>query len=501
MGFLQGFEIAFELQNLFYCFVGVFVGTLVGVLPGIGPSAAMALLLPLTYKMSALGAIIMLAGIYYGAMYGGSTTSILVNIPGEAASVMTTLDGYQMAQQGRAGPALGIAAFGSFIAGTISVLGLTLIAGPLVQMALKFGPPEYFSLMALGLIILIHLSGGSVAKGFMMGLVGLLLSFIGLDAITGVPRFNLGTIQFMDGIGLVPLMMGLFGVGEVLVNLERPEQRGHVVQAAYKELLPSLKDWKDSIWAILRGSTVGFFLGVLPGGGATISSFAAYGLERKISKQPEKFGKGAIEGLAAPEAANNAAVGGSMIPLLSLGIPTNGIIALLLGALIIHGLRPGPELLTKNPDVFWGFVASMYIGNAMLLLLNLPLIWIWVQILKIPYRLLFPLILLFTIVGSYSIQNSLFDVKLMIFFGLAGYLLRKFKYELSPLIMAFVLGPMLEEALRQSLIMSRGSFDIFISRPLSLAFLIVAAITALSSFTPIFRRLYIDSGGVSPQEK
>lgn len=487
MGFLQGFEIAFQLQNLFYCFVGVFVGTLIGVLPGIGPSAAIALLLPITYNISALGAIIMLAGIYYGAMYGGSTTSILVNIPGEAASVITTLDGYQMAQQGRAGPALGIAAFSSFIAGTISVLGLTLIAGPVAQVALKFGPPEYFSLMCLGLIILVHLTGGSVAKGSMMGLLGLLLSFVGLDTITGAPRFNFGMIQFMDGVGLVPLMMGLFGVGEVLVNLEKPEE-GHIVKAAYKGLLPSLKDWKDSIGAILRGSVVGFFLGVLPGGGATISSFAAYGLERKISKHPEKFGKGAIEGVAAPEAANNAAVGGSMIPLLSLGIPTNGIIALLLGALIIHGLRPGPELLEKNPEIFWGFVASMYIGNGMLLVLNLPLIWIWVQILKIPYRLLFPLILLFTIVGSYSVQSSLFDVKLMIFFGLVGYLLKKFNYEPSPLIMAFVLGPMLEEAFRQSLIISRGSFRIFISRPLSLAFMVLGAITALSSFMPIFRR-------------
>jgi len=488
MDFLQGFETALQLSNLFFCFVGVFVGTLIGVLPGIGPPAAIAMLLPLTYNMSPLGAIIMLAGIYYGAMYGGSTTSILINIPGEAASVITTLDGYQMARQGRAGPALGIAAFGSLIAGTISVIGLSVMAVPLAKIALRFGPPEYFSLMCLGLVVLIHLTGGSVSKGMMMVLLGMLLSFVGLDTITGLPRFNLGIAQFMDGIGLVPLMMGLFGIAEVLINIEGPREPVPVIQTKIRGLLPTSKDWKDSIGAILRGSVVGFFLGVLPGGGATISSFAAYAVEKKISKHPEKFGTGVIEGVAAPESANNAAVGGSFIPLMALGIPTNSVIALLLGALIIHGIRPGPELLAKNPDIFWGFVASMYIGNGMLLLLNLPLIWIWVQILKVPYRLLFPLILLFTIIGSYSVHSSLFDVQEMIIFGVLGYLMRKFDYDAAPLIMAFILSPMLEEAFRQSLIISRGSFDIFVTRPLSLAFLILGGLTVMFSFIPIFRR-------------
>ena len=485
---LHGFEVAFQLPNVLACFIGVLVGTLVGVLPGVGPSAAIAILLPATFTISPVAAITMLAGIYYGAMYGGSTTSILVNIPGESSSVMTCQDGYQMALQGRAGPALGISAFGSYIAGTLSIFGLILIAGPLARAALKFGPPEYFSLLCLGLIILIHLTGSSVVKGSMMGLFGLLLSFIGLDTITGVPRFTFGIMDLMDRIGMVPLLMGLYGVGEVLTNIATGEKKGSIIKTPFKGLLPSLKDWKDSIGAILRGSALGFFLGILPGGGATIASFAAYGLEKKISKDPGRFGTGAIEGVASPESANNAAVGGSFIPLMVLGIPTNGIIAMLMGALIIHGVRPGPDLLEQQPTVFWGFVASMYIGNVLLVILNLPLIPVWVQILKVPYRVLFPLILLFTIIGSYSVNNSIFDVALMVIFGVLGYILRKFHFELTPLVMAFILGPMMEEAFRQSLIISRGSFYIFISRPLSLAFLSVGAVVVLSSLIPMFKK-------------
>lgn len=485
---LQGFEVALQFSNLFACFMGVLVGTLVGVLPGIGPSAAIAILIPITFNMSPVTAVIMLAGIYYGAMYGGSTTSILVNIPGESASVVTTLDGYKMALQGRAGPALGIAAFGSFIAGTLSVIGLMIVAVPLSKIALNFGPPEYFSLMCLGLVILVNLTGKSVSKGIMMGLLGLTLSFIGLDTITGLPRFNFGMIELMNGISLVPLIMGVYGIGEVLINIEEGEGRGEIVKAKITGLLPSLRDWKDSASAIMQGSLTGFFLGVLPGGGATISSFMAYALQKKISKHPEKMGTGAIEGVAAPEAANNAAVGGSFIPLLVLGVPTNAVIAIIMGALLIHGIKPGPDLMVKSPEIFWGFVASMYIGNAMLLVLNLPLIPLWVQILKVPYRVLFPLIILFTIIGSYSVNNSIFDILIMITFGMVGYFLKKFKYDAPPLILAFVLGPMIEESLRQSLIISRGKLAIFISRPFSLAFLILSALLMLSSLIPMIRK-------------
>lgn len=484
----KGFEVLFQFSNLFACFVGVLVGALVGVLPGIGPASAIAILLPLTFKMSSVSAIIMLGGIYYGAMYGGSTTSILVNIPGEASSVMTCLDGHQMALQGRAGPALGIAAFGSFIAGTLSVIGLMLIAVPLAEVALKFGPFEYSSLIFVGLIILLQTTGKSVLKGIMMGFLGLSLSFVGLDTVSGSPRFNFGMIQFMDGIGLISLMMGLFGVAEVFTNIEMGEEQGQVMKTDLKGLFPRLQDWKDSIGAILRGSGIGFFLGMLPGGGAVISSFIAYGLERKISKHPEQFGAGAIEGVAAPEAANNAAVGGSFIPLMILGIPTNAVIAILMGALMIHGIRPGPDLLVKYPDVFWGFVASMYFGNGMLLALNLPLIPMWVQILKVPYRILFPLILLLTTIGCYSFQNSLFDVIIMVFFGVFGFILRKFKFEVTPLIMAFVLGPILELNIRRSLVISRGSFYPFVSRPFSLTFIIIGTLFLLYTLIPVFRK-------------
>lgn len=493
MELINGFQVALQPANLLFCFIGVFVGTLIGVLPGIGPTAAIALLLPTTFSVNPAGAIIMLAGIYYGAMYGGSTTSVLVNIPGESASVVTCIDGYAMARQGRAGAALGISAFGSFIAGSFSIVILQLVAAPLASIALSFGPPEYFSLMCLGLVILFYLGGDSVSKNIMMGLLGLILSFIGLDTFTGSPRFTFGMMQFVDGIGFVPLIMGLFGVAEVLGNIEKPEAQQEILKTDFKGLFPTLADWRDSIGAIFRGSIIGFFLGILPGGGATISSFVSYGVEKKISKHPERFGRGAIEGVAGPESANNAAIGGSLVPLLTLGIPTNSIIALLLAALIIHGVRPGPEMIAKNPDIFWGFIASMYLGNAMLLLLNLPLIGLWVQILRIPYRVLFPLILLFTIIGSYSSNNSLFDIQLMLVFGVLGYLLRKFGFELTPLIMAFVLGQMLEQAFRQSLIISRGNLEVFISRPISLAFLLLAIFVVFVSSLPIARRRALDS--------
>jgi putative tricarboxylic transport membrane protein len=464
---ITGFAICLQPINLFLCFVGVFIGTLIGVLPGIGPAGTISLLLPVTFGMGPVSAIIMLAGIYYGAMYGGSTTSILVNIPGEAASVVTCLDGYQMARKGRAGPALGISAFGSFIAGTLGVIGLMFVANPLASIALKFGPPEYFSLMCLGLTLVICLAQMSVIKALIMGALGLFLSTVGLDSISATEeRFTFGIIELMDGVGLVPLVMGLFGISEVLINLEKLEKIS-ILDTIKGRLLPTLRDWKDSAMPIIRGTVIGFFLGILPGGGAIISSFISYAVEKKISKHPEAFGTGAIEGVAGPESANNAAAEGSLVPLFSLGIPANVVMALLFGALMIHGLQPGPRLVIEHPEIFWGVVASLYIGNIMLLILNLPLIGLWVKVLKVPYTILFPLILLFCLIGSYSINNSVIDVLIMIFFGLVGYLIRKLGYEAAPLVLSFVLGPMLEKTLRQSLLISGGSFLIFITRPIS----------------------------------
>jgi len=471
---LYGFQVALQPANLMYCFFGVLIGTLVGVLPGLGPASAIAILLPATFKVTPVSSFIMLAGIYYGAMYGGSTTSILVNIPGEAASVVTCFDGYQMALKGRAGSALGIAAFGSFIAGTFAVIALTFVAPPLAGMALKFGPPEYFSMMVVGILLLTYLSSGSMIKALIMAGFGLILSGVGMDTIGGEFRFTYGIRMLLDGIPMVPTVMGLFGISEVLLNLET-EIRRDLLESRVKNLLPTLKDWGDSIWSVIRGTVLGFFLGIIPGGGAVIASFASYAIEKKISKHPEEFGKGAIQGVAGPEAANNAAAGGAFIPLLTLGIPANPVVAVLLGSLIIHGLQPGPMLLSKAPDVFWGTIVSMYIGNAMLLVLNLPLIPLWIQVLKVPYFLLYPLIFLFCLVGSYSIENNVGDVIIMLIFGIVGYLMKKFRYEGAPLVLALVLGKMLETTLRQSLILSRGEFSIFIFRPISLAFLIVAA--------------------------
>jgi len=464
---ILGTQVALQPVNLFYCFTGVFIGTLIGVLPGIGPVGAMSLLLPATFSVSPVGAIIMMSGIFYGAQYGGSTTSILVNIPGEASSVITCLDGYQMARKGRAGPALGMAALGSFIAGTISIVGLMFLAYPLAKAALSFGPPEYFALMCLGLIVLTFLTQGSMYKALMMALFGILLGFVGLDMFTATPRFTFGVTELMDGIGIVPLMMGLFGVSEILMNIEQPLKR-KIYGAKIKGLLPDLKDWVVCKWAVLRGTVIGFFLGILPGGGAVLASFVSYAIEKRVSKYPEKFGTGVIEGVAAPESANNAAAQSSFIPLLSLGIPPNVVMAVLFGGLLIHGIQPGPLLIRNHPDIFWGVVMSMYVGNLMLLALNLPLIGMWVKILKVPYTILFPLILLFCLIGVYSVNNSVLDIYLMILFGVIGYLMRKFDFEPAPLALAYVLSPMMETSLRQSLNISGGSFFIFFSRPISL---------------------------------
>jgi putative tricarboxylic transport membrane protein len=457
------------------------------VLPGIGPVGAISLLLPATFRMSPIAATIMLAGIYYGAMYGGSTTSILVNIPGEAASIVTCIDGHQMARKGRAGPALGIAAFGSFIAGTLGLVGLVVFAAPLAQFGLRFGAPEYFALLLMGLTLISYLSRGTMVKTIVMGAFGLILSCIGLDRINASPRMTFDIMQLWDGVGLAPMAMGLFGISEVLLNLERTENV-EVLRTKIKGYFPTVKDWIRSAGAILRGSVLGFFLGLLPGGNPVIAAFLSYGIEKKVSKHPEEFGHGAIEGVAGPEAANNSATAGSFIPLFTLGIPSNIVMALMFGALLIHGMRPGPFLLKEHGDLFWGVVSSMYIGNVMLLILNLPLVPLWVQVLKVPYRILFPLILLFCIVGAYSLNNSAFDVMVMMIFGFFGYLLRKFEYDPAPLMLAFVLGPMLETNLRQSLLVSNGSFLIFFTRSISAVFMAGTILILASSLFPYFKK-------------
>jgi putative tricarboxylic transport membrane protein len=490
-GVIYGFQVALEPMNLIYCFIGVFIGTLVGVLPGIGPAGSIALLLPMTFRLEPVSGIIMLAGIWYGVMFGGSRTSILVNIPGEPTSVVTCMDGYPMTLKGRAGPALGIAAFASFIAGTFSIIGLTLVGPFLAGMALKFGPPEFFSLMVVGITVLSYLSTGSMVKALMMAAVGMILGGVGMDSISGDYRFTFNIYALLDGIGLVPVVMGLFGISEVLVNLET-EIEGTIVTAKIKNLLPTLKDWSDSIWSIVRGTFLGFFLGIIPGGGAIVATFASYAIEKRVSKHPEEFGKGAIQGVAGPEAANNAAAGGAFIPLLTLGIPPNPVMAIFLGALMIHGLEPGPLLILEAPEVFWGTIVSMYIGNVMLMVLNLPLIGLWVKILRIPYFFLFPLIILFCLIGVYSVRNNAADIVIMFAFGVMGYLMRKFGYQAAPLVLALVLGPMLEEAFRQSLITSRGSFAIFFTRPISVGFLIVAFILLIIPIITMRKKVPVD---------
>jgi putative tricarboxylic transport membrane protein len=481
---LLGFGVALHPMNLLYCLIGVLIGTLTGVLPGVGPAAALSLLLPVTFHVPPVSAIILLAGITYGAMYGGSTTSILVNIPGEPASVVTCLDGYQMARNGRAGAALGISAFGSFIAGTITVFFLIFLASTLASFALRFGPPEYFTLMVLGLSIMVYLARGSIINALIMVCFGLILGCIGLDQITGVPRFIYKSITLMDGIGLVQVVIGLFGVSEVLLNVETTFKR-EVFDTKVKGLLPNREEWKRSVWPIGRGTVIGFFLGIIPGMSVVIPTFVSYVVEKKLSKHPEKFGTGMIEGVAGPETANNAASTGTLVPMLSLGIPTGAATALLLGALMIHGLRPGPLLIKESPEVFWGLVASLYVGNAMLLVLNLPLIGLWVKILKIPYHFLFSLILLFCIIGSYTTNNNPYDVIVMTLFGFVGYLMKKLNYEPAPLILALVLGPIMEKAFQRSLMLSDGGFGIFFTRPISASFIILAFLILLS---PLFMR-------------
>lgn len=473
-----GFSVSLQPLNLLYCFIGVLLGTLVGVLPGLGSAATIALLLPVTYAMPPTSAIIMLAGIWYGSMYGGSTTSILLRVPGEAASVMTCIDGFEMAKRGRAGPALGISAFGSFIAGMLGLVGLALLAPPLGDFALQFGPPEYFALTAVGLTLVSFLGGHSVPKALCMGALGLFLGTVGLDPVRSAERFTFGNLTLQGGIELVPMVMGLFGLAQVFQMLET---RGEIQEVAktpkgFRSLLPTRQDWRDSALPIARGSVIGFLVGLLPGAGATISSYVAYAIEKRCSAHPEKFGKGAIEGVAAPESANNAATSSGFIPLLTLGLPANVVMALMLGAFMLHGITPGPMLLLQKPEMFWGVVTSMVVGNVMLLVLNLPLIGLFIKITKLPNSMMVPLILVACLVGAFGVNNNPVDILVMLFFGVVGYLAEKFAYSLAPLVLAFVIGPLMETSVRQSLIISQGSFAIFFSRPISAILLGVALV-------------------------
>ncbi|RDJ19771.1 tripartite tricarboxylate transporter permease [Bosea caraganae] len=487
LGLYHGLTIALLPTNLLYCLVGALIGTLIGVLPGLGPVATVAMLLPVTLYLPPVTALIMLSGIYYGAQYGGSTTAILVNLPGENSSVVTCLDGYQMARQGRAGPALAVAALGSLFAGCVATLFIAFFAPPLAVLALLFGPSEYFALMVLGLIAAIVLAQGSLLKALGMIVLGLLLASVGTDLNSSLGRMTFGIPELADGIGFVPLAMGVFAVGEIIKNLEKPEERS-LVTGDISNLWPTKDDFRRSWPAVLRGTALGSVLGLLPGGGAMLSSFAAYALEKRLSREPERFGRGAIEGVAAPESANNAGAQTSFIPLLTLGIPANAVIALMAGAMMIHGIQPGPQVLTKNPELFWGVVASMLIGNVMLVIINLPLIRIWVALLKIPYHLLYPAILVFCCIGVYSINKSVFEVSLLLVFGLMGYLFLKLRLEPAPLLLAFVLGPLMEENLRRAMVLSHGDPTVFATRPISAGLLLLAlALLALVTL-PIFRR-------------
>jgi putative tricarboxylic transport membrane protein len=483
---LGGFATAISPLNLLFCFFGVTMGTIIGVLPGVGPVAGTAMLIPFTFGMNPTTAIIMLAGIYYGAMYGGSTTSILVNLPGESSSVMTCLDGYQMARKGRAGAALGISAIGSFIAGTLSVVGLMVLAPPLADFAIRFGPPEYFALMTLGMTLVVSLVGESLVKGLIAGAFGIFLGTIGMDPTSGIERFSYGIPTLMDGLSFVSVSVGLFALSEVFEMVESSSQAPSYIEKI-SNLLPNWQDWKDSIFPILRGTAIGFFASVMPGAGATVSSMLAYATEKKISKHPEKFGTGVIEGVAAPESANNAATGGAMIPLLTLGVPGSGTAAILMGALLVHGMRPGPLLFEKHPDFFWAVVASMYIGNGMLLVLNLPFVGVWARLLKIPHALLIPFILAVSSVGVFTVNNNLAEVWIMLLFGIIGYFMKKFGFPHAPVVLALILTPLMENALQQSLQMSHQDFTIFFTRPISLALLLLALISLCS---PLVRFLW-----------
>ena len=491
---IHGFDVATQPINLFYCLVGVLAGSLVGVLPAIGPPAAVALLLPTVYHLSPVGGIIMLAGINYGAMYGGSITSILVNVPGEASSVVTCLDGYPMALKGRAGPALGITAFGSYIAGNLSIIGLMLFAPALGRMAVKLGSPEYFTLMVMSLTIVAYMIRGSMLKAMMMVAVGLILSTVGMDMVTSKFRFTYNLLYLQDGIPLVPVVIGMFGLREVFHNFQTTFH-AELLTTKIGGLLPSWQDWKDSLLPILRGGTLGFFMGILPGISPMIPTFLSYGLEKKLSKHPEKFGTGAIEGVAGPEACNNAVVCGSQVPLFSLGLPTTTMNSMLLAALMIFGMSPGPQFINKSPDLFWGLIASMYIGNGMLLILNLPLIPLWVKVLRIPFILLSMLILIFCAIGAYSINRQPGDLYLLFIFGLIGFLTKKFAYEPAPLILAFILGPIIENSLRQSLIFSDGDFSVFVTRPVAAIFLALTIFVIVISLRGAKKRI-----GSEPRE-
>ena len=482
-----GLSVAMSLQNLALCFLGCLIGTLIGVLPGVGPIATIAMLLPITFGLPPVGALIMLAGIYYGAQYGGSTTAILVNIPGEATSVVTVLDGFQMAKQGRAGVALGIAAIGSFIAGCIATIIIAALGAPLTKLALLFGPADYFSLMCLGLMFAVILARGSVPKALAMILLGVLLSTVGTDLETGEERLTFGWSEISDGIDFAVIAMGMFGFAEIIKNLENPETRD-VVQMKVGRLLPNWAEFKQSFPPIMRGTFLGSFLGLLPGNGAVLGPFASYTLEKKLAKDPSRFGRGAIEGVAGPESANNAGAQTAFIPLLTLGIPPNAVMALMVGAMTIHGIVPGPQIITKQPQLFWGMIASMWIGNLMLLVINLPLIGLWVRLLKVPYRLMFPAIVLFCCIGIYSVNNNSIDVVMTAAFGLFGYALIKFGFEPAPLLLGFVLGKLMEEKLRQALVISRGTFMTFIDRPLSAGLLAIALVLIIVALLPSIQK-------------
>jgi putative tricarboxylic transport membrane protein len=481
-----GFGVALSPWNVLLCLIGALVGTLVGVLPGLGPLATIAMLLPITFGLPPVGALIMLAGIYYGAQYGGSTTSILVNIPGEASSVVTTLDGHQMARQGRAGPALAIAAIGSFFAGCVSTVVVAALAAPLTSVALMFGPAEYFSLMVLGLVFAVVLARGSVLKAIAMIIMGLLMSMVGSDIETGASRMAFDVTELSDGIGFVLVAMGVFGYAEIMRNLEQESSRA-IVHAKLTGLMPTWADLKASSGAILRGTGLGSILGILPGGGAVIAAFAAYTFEKKIAKDPSRFGRGAIEGVAAPESANNAAAQTSFIPLLTLGIPPNAVMALMVGAMMIHGIVPGPQVMTKQPELFWGMIASMWIGNLMLVIINLPMVGLWVRLLRVPYRMLFPAIIIFCAIGVYSINNSAFDIVMTGLFGVIGYWLVKHDFEPAPMLLGFVLGPMLEENLRRAMLIARGDPSTFITRPISGTLIALAVLLLALAVLPLLR--------------
>jgi TctA family transporter len=484
---LLGFEVAVSPIHLLYAAIGVLLGTLIGVLPGVGPTATIAMLLPITFNLSPVAALIMLAGIYYGSQYGGSTTAILVNIPGEAASVVTCLDGYQMARQGRAGPALAVAALGSFFAGCVATLIIATVAPPLAELALKFGPSEYFSLMVFGLIAATVLAHGSLIKAIAMVVFGLLLGLIGTDVNSGVLRFTFGIPELSDGIGFVIVAMGMFGIAEIVGNLELKGAR-EVFTKKVTHLFPTRDDFKRAWAPVVRGTALGSFLGILPGGGALLSSFGAYTVEKKLSRHPEEFGKGAIEGVAGPEAANNAGAQTSFIPMLTLGIPGNAVMALMIGALMIQGIAPGPQVMTEKPDLFWGLIASMWIGNAMLVILNLPLIGIWIKLLTVPYRFLYPSILVFMAIGVFSLSNNPWDVLVMAAFGLLGYICVKLECEPAPMILGFILGPLMEENLRRAMLLSRGDATVFLTKPISAAFIIAAVLLLLAVALPALRK-------------